>query len=156
MAVKDIKLHTSPLYYANFEATFEQVSTVCAEIHALALQRGDVEWAVFIDLGLTEALTNIIRHGYGPDREGRVILTCVEFVNLWLFTLMDCGISIPQAMLRQASDSIFNFDSNDLQSIPEGGMGLALIRACFDSVSYQVYQDGNYLLLTKHFSQSEV
>lgn len=152
MSAQDIQLHASPVYHADFNATLEEVSRVCSEIHALALTRGDIDWAVRVDLGLTEALTNVIRHGYGALRQGRVTLTCLETARDWQLMLKDCGIPIPQALLHQADSSIFDFDPDDLQSIPEGGMGLALIRTCFDSVEYQVHHDGNCLVLTKHLA----
>jgi serine/threonine-protein kinase RsbW len=137
------------LYHADFEATFKEVSRVCSEVHALALERGNIEWAVLVDLGLTEAMTNVIRHGYASAQHGRVTLTCIETVDQWQLTLKDCGTPIPQAQLHQADGSIFDFDPDDLRSIPEGGMGLALIRACFDTVDYQAHRDGNCLQLTK-------
>lgn len=150
LATPDLRSSTAPIYHADFEATFEEVGRVCSEIHALALEQQGDEWAMLVDLGLTEALTNVIRHGYGPERRGRVTLTCLEAAAQWQLTLSDCGTSIPQALLRQGDASVFDFDPDDLQNIPEGGMGLALIRSCFDSVDYQVHQDCNRLLLTKH------
>jgi serine/threonine-protein kinase RsbW len=150
LVTQGLRPSASPVYHADFEATLEEVSRVCSEVHALALERVGIEWAVLVDLGLTEALTNVIRHGYGAAQHGRVTLTCLEVADQWQLTLKDCGIPIPEALLRQADGSIFDFDPDDLQSIPEGGMGLALIRSCFDSVDYQVHRDGNCLLLTKH------
>lgn len=141
-----------PLYHAVLKATLEEVSRVCSEIHALALEQQGCEWAMLVDLGLTEALTNVIRHGYGGAQRGRVTLTCFVAADQWQLTLSDWGASIPQELLRQTDESVFDFDSDDLQNIPEGGMGLALIRSCFDSVDYQVHQGCNRLLLTKHLN----
>ena len=151
---QDIPPRGARVYHADFEATLEEVPRVCSEVHALALERGGSQWAMLVDLGLTEALTNVIEHGYGQARCGRVGLTCLETAGQWQLTLSDCGNSIPKALLHQADGSVFDFDPDDLQSIPECGMGLALIRNCFDSVDYQVRTDGNYLLLTKNFEPS--
>jgi serine/threonine-protein kinase RsbW len=123
---------------------------VCSEIHTLALELQGSEWAMLVDLGLTEALTNVIRHGYGETQRGRVMLTCISAADQWQLTLSDCGAPIPLALMRHSGESVFDFDPDDLQNIPEGGMGLALIRSCFDSVDYQVHQGCNRLLLTKH------
>jgi serine/threonine-protein kinase RsbW len=150
LVTQSLRPSDPPLYHADFEATLEEISRVCSEIHALALEQKGSEWAMLVDLGLTEALTNVVRHGYGAAQRGRVTLTCFEAADQWQLTLSDWGASIPQELLRQTDESVFDFDPDDLQNIPEGGMGLALIRSCFDSVDYQVHQGRNCLLLTKH------
>lgn len=152
--IRPIQPATEPLpmlvYHADFEATLQEVVRVCSEVHALALGRGGEIWAMLVDLGLTEVLTNVIRHGYGAVQNGRVTLTCAETACQWQLTLNDCGNPIPQVLLHQVAGSVFDFDPDDLHRIPEHGMGLALIRKCFDSVDYQVRMDGNELLLTKN------
>ena len=145
-----------PVYHADFEATLQEVARVCSEVHALALERGGEIWAMLVNLGLTEALTNVIRHGYGEVQNGRVTLTCAQTARQWQLTLNDCGNPIPQALLHQAGGSVFDFDPDDLHSIPERGMGLALIHKCFDSVDYRVRADGNELLLTKNLEPPAV
>ena len=145
-----------PVYRAHFEATLQELARVCSEVHALALKRGGEYWAMLVDLGLTEALTNVIRHGYGAAQNGHVTLTCVETAREWQLTLSDCGNAIPQSLLKQTCSSVFDFDPDDLQSLPEHGMGLALIRNCFDSIDYQVRTEGNHLLLTKKIDPSPV
>lgn len=149
---QDIQSRAVRVYYANFEATLQEVARVCSEVHALALERGGEAWAMLVDLGLTEALTNVIRHGYGEVQNGRVTLVCLVTAHQWQLKLSDCGNPIPQALLHQADRSVFDFNPDDLHSIPEHGMGLALIHKCFDSVDYQVRMDSNELLLTKNLN----
>jgi anti-sigma regulatory factor (Ser/Thr protein kinase) len=144
------------IYRADFEATLQEVARVCSEVHVLANKRGGEYWATLVDLGLTEALTNVIRHGYGAARSARVKLTCLEAAGQWQLTLNDCGNPIPQSLLVPTCGSVFDFDPDDLHNIPERGMGLALIRSCFDSIDYQVRADGNHLLLTKKIDLSAV
>jgi serine/threonine-protein kinase RsbW len=135
------------VYHAEFDATLDEVSRVCAELQVLAQARGSIDWAAQIDLGLTEALSNVVRHGYGPARSGRMSLQCEEQGEQWLITLKDRGDPIPKDLLDQADGSVFDFDPDDVQSIPEGGMGLSLIRNCFDQLDYQAEPDGNTLAL---------
>jgi serine/threonine-protein kinase RsbW len=142
--------HGVPVYHAEFEATLDEVSRVCSEFHTLAQARAGVEWAAHVDLGLTEALSNVVRHGYGPSRQGRMSLGCTERGKTWLMTVQDRGSPIPRDLLDRADGSVFDFDPEDVQSIPEGGMGLALIRSCFDELDYEDGADGNRLLLVKH------
>jgi serine/threonine-protein kinase RsbW len=140
------------IYHADIEATLDEVSRVCSELHVLALARGGSEWSAEVDLGLTEALTNVVRHGYGSTPVGGISLTCFESADDWHLTLGDQGKPIPQHRLDPSARSVFDFDPGDLQSIPEGGMGLALIRASFDLMDYEVCRNGNLMSLTKHLS----
>jgi serine/threonine-protein kinase RsbW len=141
------------IYGADFDASLEEVSRVGAALNVLASARGGVEWATLLDLGLAEAMTNVVRHGYGSGRGGRITLSCFEEAAQWRIELRDFGAPIPEDRLGRADGSIFDFDPNDIQNIPEGGMGLALIRACFDSVDYRTVGPANCLTLTKRLMQ---
>lgn len=138
-----------PLYEARISATLDEVSRLCAELNALAIERGGVEWAAEIDLGLTEVLTNVVRHGYGDDGRGHIALCCTTLEQRWLLSVHDQGSPIPADLLDKADASVFDFDPDDLDSIPEGGMGLALIRGCFDELDYVASPSGNRLHLVK-------
>jgi serine/threonine-protein kinase RsbW len=153
--------HHSPaqagqLYRADIDATFDEVSRVCSELCALAVARGGVEWSAQIDLGLTEAMTNVVRHGYGPTRSGRITVDCVDTGDCWQLLLADQGEPIPRDRLNQSERSVFDFDPDDLHSIPEGGMGLALIRTCFDRMDYEARPCGNLMSLSKFLGRQAI
>ena len=138
------------VYRVDFDATLLESARVCTELSALALARAGTDWAAEIDLGLTEALTNVVLHAYGKDRAGRITMDCIEAGDEWLLTLDDQGKSIPEDRLHAADGSVFDFDPLDLQSIPEGGMGLTLIRHYFDQMDYTAADHGNRMRLAKH------
>jgi serine/threonine-protein kinase RsbW len=138
------------LYRAEVAARLEDVSRVCAEVAALAAQRGDKAAAAQIDLGLSEALSNIARHGYAPDApDANVQLVWTEQPGRWCLRLFDHGQPIPEAALQPGTADPFDFDPLALDALPEGGMGLALLRASFDQVDYRAGPRGNLLVLTK-------
>ncbi|NML16404.1 ATP-binding protein [Azohydromonas caseinilytica] len=138
------------IYRADIAARLEEVSRVCAEVAALAAQRGDETLAAQIDLGLSEALSNIVRHGYEAHaRDARVQLLWTEQPDRWCLRLFDRGRPIPEAALQPSAHDPFDFDPLALDSLPEGGMGLALLRASFDRVDYRIGPRGNLLVLTK-------
>jgi serine/threonine-protein kinase RsbW len=141
-----------PIYSADIEATLDEVARVCSELSALAVVRGGADWSAQIDLGLTEALTNVVRHGYGAARSGRISLVCFDSRDRWRLTLGDQGAPIPEDRLQQSGRSVFDFDPDDLQTLPEGGMGLALIRSCFDLMNYEACPGGNLMSLTKRLT----
>jgi serine/threonine-protein kinase RsbW len=150
MSAHSIPASDEAIYRADIEATLDEVSRVCSELTALALARGGPEWSAQFDLGLTEALTNVVRHGYGAARHGRISIICFDSGNSWRLTLGDQGKPIPKVRLAQSGRSVFDFDPDDLESIPEGGMGLSLIRACFDIVDYEACVHGNLMTLSKN------
>ncbi|MEY4908853.1 MAG: Anti-sigma factor [Pseudomonadota bacterium] len=150
------RLDTAGLTFldADIPATLDEVSRLCAELNLLANARGGVTWAAEIDLGMTEVLTNVVRHGYGDTGHGRITLTCRTTAVQWHLSVHDRGSPIPTDLLAQADGSVFDFDPDDLDNIPEGGMGLALIRGCFDQLDYVADDTGNRLYLVKDLPPS--
>jgi serine/threonine-protein kinase RsbW len=128
-------------------ATFDEVARATERLRAQLPDwlAGDQRDAV--ELALAEALTNIVEHGYagGSMEEIRVHLFdrpgALE-VDVW-----DRGLAIPEGRIDQADDTIFDFDPTDLGALPEGGMGLALIKAAFDEVDYASHDGLNRLHL---------
>jgi serine/threonine-protein kinase RsbW len=103
-----------------------------------------------IELALAEALTNIVEHGFGHDSEQRVRLRVRERDAALEIDLWDHGRPIPPGRLRQADpETTFLYDPTDLAALPEGGMGLALIRSAFHEVRYGSRDGMNRLHLVR-------
>ncbi|HYF16842.1 MAG TPA: ATP-binding protein [Ramlibacter sp.] len=103
-----------------------------------------------IELGVAEALTNIVEHGYGGDTAETVRLRLLERPAGLEIEILDRGRPIPPGMLEQADDTTFLYDPSDLAALPEGGMGLALIKAAFHEVSYRRQAGINRLRLVRN------
>lgn len=102
-----------------------------------------------VELGLAEALSNIVRHGYGGDSTQDIRVRLVERAGAFEVDVWDRGRPIPSDLLEQADDTTFQYDTTDLDQVPEGGMGLALIKAAFDEVTYRSKGGVNRLRLVK-------
>lgn len=103
-----------------------------------------------IELALAEALTNIVQHGFGKDHGQPVRLRVRERGGALEIDLWDQGRPIPSARLAQADPSTtFQFDHTNLAALPEGGMGLALIKAAFHEVRYGSRNGVNRLHLVR-------
>ena len=102
-----------------------------------------------VEIALAEALTNIVEHGYGHDSDENVRLRLLERPGALEIDLWDRGRPIPHGRLEQADETTFLFDPTDLQSLPEGGLGLALIKSAFDEVSYRSRDGVNRLHLVR-------
>ena len=101
-----------------------------------------VDQAGLLDLGLTEAMTNIVRHANA------------DAASIRTTDIVDHGSRIPEDVLAQDEDAAFNFDPNDLESIPEGGMGIGLIKKSFDGLAYTVHAGINTMHLEMQLSDS--
>jgi serine/threonine-protein kinase RsbW len=102
-----------------------------------------------IELALWEALTNIARHGYREAPEGAWLrITWRERPGAVEVDVQDAGSPIPANVLREKS-STPERDPDDLDALPESGMGLAIIHAAFDEVQYATAEGVNTLRLVK-------
>lgn len=102
-----------------------------------------------VELALAEALTNIVEHGYGGDAVDEIRVRLAERAGALEVEVWDRGRPIPPGKLEQADDTTFQYDPEDLDGLPEGGLGLALIKAAFNEVRYRRKAGVNRLQLVK-------
>jgi serine/threonine-protein kinase RsbW len=134
-------------------ATLTAVSQLCEDIERLFAGHAGDAAAGEVRLGLMESLVNIVRHGFEEPADQAIGVRCIAGPQRWCFIVFDQGRPIPADRFRAADGTVFEFDPDDIESIPEGGMGLSLIRAVFDQVAYRATAEGNELLLTKHLAR---
>jgi serine/threonine-protein kinase RsbW len=105
-----------------------------------------------IAIALAEVLTNIVEHGY-EGRDGAPIeLAWSSSASAFVIEVSDAGRPIPADRLANAGpDTTFGFDPTDLGGLPEGGMGLGIIKTAFDHVAYRSKDGVNRLRLGKRF-----
>ena len=134
-----------------FEATLEAVARTTAALGPLLPARLPESDRQAVELGLAEALSNIVRHGHAGRSTQAVEVEWQETGRALRIEIRDAGLPIPAAELNRDGPSVFDFDVTDLGRLPEGGMGLELIRGAFDRLDY-VSRDGvNRLRLVKFF-----
>jgi serine/threonine-protein kinase RsbW len=103
-----------------------------------------------IELALVEALTNIVEHGYGGDSAHPIRLRLLERPGALEIDIWDRGQPMPEGLIENTDVSTtFLFDPTDLDGLPEGGMGLALIKAAFSEVRYGTRDGVNRLRLVR-------
>jgi serine/threonine-protein kinase RsbW len=122
----------------------------------------DAAEASSVDLCATEAVTNAIKHAYrgaqGHDVSVEVCFTSEPDPDVRLdVSVCDQGVSMPEEQLAKLRDgsNVLEFDPADLGSVPEGGMGIEIIRLLMDQVSYSTNGGTNCLRMTKFFGRSE-
>jgi len=118
-------------------ATLAQVAQATQQLRALLPAWLSDSECDAIELAIAEALTNIVEHGFGADSTETVRLRLRERDSALEIDLWDEGRAIPSRRLKLADPSTtFQYDPTNLAELPEGGMGLALIKSAFHEVRY--------------------
>ncbi len=101
--------------------------------------------AYHVELCAVEAVTNVVRHAYNGEA-GRIIDVAVTVVSNGLtLEITDTGRPMDPTEI-----DFPHFEPSETHTVPEGGMGLSLIRSLMDEVTYVTRPEGNVLLLRKN------
>ena len=104
-----------------------------------------------IALCVVEAVNNAIVHAYGNETGHEVEVRFGQHPDHLTLQICDTGRAMDPKHLEPQAASPFDFDPCRLNSIPEGGLGLAIIRATMDEVTYTTSEGKNILTLTRFF-----
>lgn len=97
-----------------------------------------------IELSLAEALNNIIKHSYKGNEENKIDINISIDDSKITIALTDYGES-----RRNIDKPVLEFDPADIDSLPEGGMGLFIIEQLMDENLYTVDGNKNIFKLVK-------
>ena len=102
-----------------------------------------------IELCVVEAVTNSIRHCYHGEggHQVKVVLTFTQ--EDVVLDICDEGPPMASGMLEQAVLPSPGEEACDIETIPEGGRGLGIMREIMDSVVYRSEKGENCLTLKK-------
>ncbi len=102
---------------------------------------GDREALAYqLNLVLTEATTNVIKHAHDDPPQNTVKISIQLLENSLIIKVYDHGEGF----------DLENVPTPDFDHPKEGGMGLFLIRSIMDSVSYTRCEDYNVLEIIKY------
>ena len=134
----------------SIESRLEHVAMVGAALRAVCgLTLLSEEQAGELELGVVEAVNNVIRHGYRGRPGMPVSVTITLHEDRVEVAIRDRGEAIPAGLLEEARGRGFGFDPGDAEALPESGMGLGLIALVADEVRYAPADGENTLSLTK-------
>ena len=103
-----------------------------------------------IVLALDEALTNVIRHGYGGSAGQRIIVKAATICDLQAGEGVE--ISIRDFGKQVALESICG---RDLDRPRPGGLGVHIIRAMMDVAEYSHAEGGGIRLIMRKYKSSK-
>jgi serine/threonine-protein kinase RsbW len=117
------------------EAGLEQIRLVGVTIRAAAEQFVSAARAQLIELCTVEIATNCVKHAYEGE-SGHTLRVCFSLdTDHVIVEVRDRGKAIPSAVLSEDRNP-FDFDPDETQALPEGGMGLALVSAMAEDSDY--------------------
>ncbi|WP_163295764.1 ATP-binding protein [Desulfovibrio sp. JC022] len=94
-----------------------------------------------IDLAVSEAVSNAIRHSNSPE-DSSIALRLISDGTKLIIEVEDSGPGFDFELIQ----------TPDLNTPQEGGYGLFLIKQVMDSVKYERRQDGNILTMEKQLA----
>jgi len=108
-----------------------------------------------IETCVVEAINNCIKHAYQnlPGNSVEVVISL--FIDRITFDVCDHGKAMETETFEKQKRKELDFDPNVLDELPEGGMGLYIIRSVMDQVEYSSADGRNVLTMTKSFEKSE-
>lgn len=128
-----------------FEAQDTAVRGVMQSVRAyLHPSRWGADSLQKVEIALTEALNNIVEHGFSPDQRGEISLHVSWQAGRLRCFMADQGAPYPENNPPVAVAQDLNRPVADL---PEGGFGWFLIFELADEVAYQRVEGENRLTL---------
>jgi serine/threonine-protein kinase RsbW len=137
----------------SIDSDLDKVSLLSRAVRALCQDLMGPDDLDAVELSLVEAINNVIKHGYQGERGKDVQVAVGLQADQVVIDIIDHAPPMPPQVLEQNSEDPFAFDETDLADIPEGGMGLALIRMNMDEVEYLSNASENRLRMVKRIDQ---
>lgn len=135
----------------NIPARMDCIGLLGTAVRAVSQQAGlSVEFSEQMELAVIEAITNIIRHGVPHQPDSKIDVHILAFERALEYHIYDQGQPIPAALLETPDHDVFDYDDLLLNELPEGGLGMALIRSIADDMDYQSTSCGNQLILRRY------
>jgi serine/threonine-protein kinase RsbW len=108
---------------------------------------------VEIELAAVEVVNNCIEHAFAGSDKHQITIEFLLSEDRLSIEMIDQGKAIEPELLANLNAN-FDFDHTDLDNLPEGGMGLKIVKSCMDEVSYQNKDKRNRWLLIKYTGEA--
>ncbi len=127
------------------ESRLEHVSLVGMAVRGILKHAVPDDVAAYkIEVAVTEAVNNAVKHAYDLEGGHRVEIEMSLSPHAVIFRICDDGKSM---QFPEKTD--IKYDPDDLSRLPEGGMGIPLMKSIMDEVSYDRREGKNCLTLCK-------
>ncbi len=136
---------------ANIQLTIDSRldNTALAGLAVRGIAQGfglDEAEAYLLELAVVEAVSNVIRHAYGGRSGNPIELSLALSRTGMTLDIRDRGTAMDPADLDRAGEFA---EPRDIADLPEGGMGLSIIKQVMDEVAYSSRNGVNTLSMAK-------
>lgn len=129
----------------NIISDYDEVVKVNEAVNKFLLNEGTEEFIRnAFDICLTEALNNVIKHAYKGEKNKPIEVKILKESDLIEVEIIDEGL--PRTNLEIKN---LDYDPNNLDTLPESGMGLFIIKQLMDELDYFSVNGKNYFILKK-------
>jgi len=118
------------------------VRSICAYLFPSETEASQLEICV------VEVVNNAIKHSYRLEPGHDVDINIAIYSERIEFKVSNTGEPMPSTKALN-----LDFDPKDVRALPEGGMGLHIIRSIMDEVSYQCLEGINTVTMCKRLSK---
>ena len=134
----EIRLH--------IESCLENVSLIGSAVRGIAEMLSiDSVGQYHLELCVVEAVTNVIKHAYHSKAGHGVDLQIQVYPDRLTFKLQDSGEHMDISRVAP-----LRFDPSNLETLPERGMGIFILRNLMDEIDYKVVNGQNVLTLCQY------
>jgi serine/threonine-protein kinase RsbW len=99
-----------------------------------------------MEICVVEVVTNAIKHSYLLQPGHSVDIAILIYPGRIDFSVANTG-----EPMREKRGARMDFDPGDVQALPEGGMGLHIVRSIMDELTYHQQDGVNTFRMSKFF-----
>ena len=134
------------------ESSFENTAFAGAAVEGAAREAGlDKSGAADVRLCTEEACNNCIEHAYKSEDNKTVEIEFGIDDDSIIVSIADIGITISNMTIQRPDP-----EPDNLESLPERGMGLFIIDSLSDSMKYYTKKEKNVLEFTKIITNNSI
>ncbi|SFV27913.1 serine/threonine-protein kinase RsbW [Devosia crocina] len=137
----------SPNLSLKIDSDLGSVELVAKAVRALCSDSLGEDALNDVEIGVVEAINNVIKHGYAGQKGSAVEVSVGLRQDRVVIDIVDQAPPMPPDAL--GAPLYGHAGPSSTEDLPEGGMGLSLIQMTMDEVSYSSEQGSNRLRLTK-------
>ena len=99
-----------------------------------------------IEIAVAEAMTNIVKHAYNSDENKKIELNLTKSSDYIIIEIFD---DAPEFKIDFNRELVYN--PEDIDTLPEGGMGIFLMNKCMTSIELKRVNNKNQLIMKKKY-----
>jgi serine/threonine-protein kinase RsbW len=133
-------------------ATYDDVAVVRTLLPAVARGLPFTRSTLLrLEICVMEALHNVVRHAYRDRDDGDVEVSLEAGADRLVIRIEDHGRPMPDEARRsiRSAPPITERSATPLPDLPEGGLGIPILRTVLDDLEYRREGDRNVLTMTK-------